>query len=216
MRHLSLNRLLRGLRALARAGPAGVSSSTSTRRRCAGTAESTSGSLSTWRTTWWPTRRGRCSSRRSIQCPGHGCTRTRCPRRLACSATTPALDATFYTRRPVTSAAMNAIDRGLVEPDRDVVVHGTGCYADSDMEPLCGDALTEVADVAASPPRWASDSPRRPWVDRRHDVPCRPSPGLQRTLHVPEEAEVRLLAGEVQPVGEWRAEPAPDRGDLAG
>ena len=111
------------------------------------------------------------------------------------------LDATFYTHRPVTSAAMNeiigrfggtglvvslaecvarypylrnwlgslpadfrtlrewstvmaftgvtnAIDRGLVEPDRDIVVHGTGCYTDSDMELLCGDALVEVSDVA--------------------------------------------------------------------
>ena len=116
------------------------------------------------------------------------------------------LDATFYTRRPVTSPAMNeiigrfggdgivvslaecvarypflrarldtaqpslpadlralrewstvmamtgvmnAIDRGLIDGDRDVVVHGTGSYSDRDYEPLCGDQVTEVEDVRA-------------------------------------------------------------------
>jgi hypothetical protein len=114
------------------------------------------------------------------------------------------LDATFYTHRPVTSAAMNeligrfggdgivvslaeciqrypqlrswlapsgarppadlrelhewstvmaftgvlnAVDRGLVAPDRDIVVHGTGSYATGMYEPLCGDALVPVDDV---------------------------------------------------------------------
>jgi hypothetical protein len=41
-----------------------------------------------------------------------------------------------------------AVDRGLLAPGRQIVVHHTGCYSDADFEPLCGDAVTEVADVA--------------------------------------------------------------------
>lgn len=68
-------------------------------------------------------------------------------------AALPLLPADFRTLREWSTVmaftgVTNAIDRGLVEPGRDVVVHGTGCYADSNLEPLCGDALVEVADVA--------------------------------------------------------------------
>jgi len=38
---------------------------------------------------------------------------------------------------------------GLIDGDRDVVVHGTGSYSDRDYEPLCGDQVTEVEDVPA-------------------------------------------------------------------
>lgn len=47
----------------------------------------------------------------------------------------------------------NAVDRGLVEPDRDIVVHGTGWYADGEYEPLPASAavpVTTVDDVAAA------------------------------------------------------------------
>lgn len=47
------------------------------------------------------------------------------------------------------TGVMNAIDRGLIDADRDVVVHGTGSYSDTDYEQLCGDQLTEVEDVPA-------------------------------------------------------------------
>ncbi len=46
------------------------------------------------------------------------------------------------------TGVMNAVDRGLVEPDRDIVVHGTGSYAEGMYEPLCGDALIRVGTVA--------------------------------------------------------------------
>jgi hypothetical protein len=46
------------------------------------------------------------------------------------------------------TGVMNAIDRGLIEPGRDIVVHGTGSYAAGMYEPLCGDALVGVGDVA--------------------------------------------------------------------
>jgi hypothetical protein len=46
------------------------------------------------------------------------------------------------------TGVMNAVDRGLVAPDRDIVVHGTGSYAAGMYEPLCGDALVRVGDVA--------------------------------------------------------------------
>lgn len=120
------------------------------------------------------------------------------------------LDPTFYTRRPVTSPAMNelitrfggdgivvslaecvdryaqlralvagtgcelptdlrtlrewslamaltgvcnAVDRGLVDDDRDIVVHGSGSYGTADYEPLGSSAITpvlSVEDVAAA------------------------------------------------------------------
>ncbi|BCB77790.1 hypothetical protein GCM10022251_38870 [Phytohabitans flavus] len=68
-------------------------------------------------------------------------------------AALPLLPADFRTLREWSTVmaftgVTNAIDRGLVEPGRDVVVHGTGCYADGNLEPLCGDGLVEVADVA--------------------------------------------------------------------
>lgn len=68
-------------------------------------------------------------------------------------AALPLLPADFRTLREWSTVmaftgVTNAIDRGLVEAGRDVVVHGTGCYADADLEPLCGDGLVEVADVA--------------------------------------------------------------------
>lgn len=68
-------------------------------------------------------------------------------------AALPLLPADFRTLREWSTVmaftgVTNAIDRGLVEPGRDVVVHGTGCYGDADLEPLCRDAMIEVADVA--------------------------------------------------------------------
>ncbi|MEV0678598.1 DUF6002 family protein [Actinosynnema sp. NPDC050436] len=112
------------------------------------------------------------------------------------------LDPTFYTRRPITSPAMNeliatfggdgvvvslaecvarypalrvllggdrlpadlrtlrewslvmaltgvcnAIDRGLVEEGRDIVVHGSGCYSTADYEPMAAGAMTPVHTV---------------------------------------------------------------------
>jgi hypothetical protein len=41
----------------------------------------------------------------------------------------------------------NAIDRSLIDPGRDIVVHGTGCYSDTMYEPLPPDALIEVTDI---------------------------------------------------------------------
>ncbi len=68
-------------------------------------------------------------------------------------AALPLLPADFRTLREWSTVmaftgVTNAIDRGLVEAGRDVVVHGTGCYGDSNLEQLCGDGLVEVADVA--------------------------------------------------------------------
>jgi hypothetical protein len=42
----------------------------------------------------------------------------------------------------------NAIDRGLVEPDTDIVVHGSGWYSASDFRPLEQAAVSEVDGVA--------------------------------------------------------------------
>lgn len=47
----------------------------------------------------------------------------------------------------------NAIDRGLVPPGRDVVVHGTGFYTSADYEPLEAGAITPVStaeDIASA------------------------------------------------------------------
>ena len=41
-----------------------------------------------------------------------------------------------------------AVDRGLLARGREIVVHGSGCYADADFEPLCAGDVVEVADVA--------------------------------------------------------------------
>ncbi|HET8658006.1 MAG TPA: DUF6002 family protein, partial [Micromonosporaceae bacterium] len=51
------------------------------------------------------------------------------------------------------TGVLNAIDRGLVEPGRDVVVHGTGGYTTADFDPLDACALTPVrtvSDIAAA------------------------------------------------------------------
>jgi hypothetical protein len=51
------------------------------------------------------------------------------------------------------TGTLEAIDRGLVEPGRDVVVHGSGSYGAADYVPLEASALTPVrtaADVAAA------------------------------------------------------------------
>jgi Family of unknown function (DUF6002) len=45
------------------------------------------------------------------------------------------------------TGVLNAIDRGLLAGDRDVVVHGTGSYTDEMYQPLGADALTEVSDL---------------------------------------------------------------------
>jgi len=49
------------------------------------------------------------------------------------------------------TGVLNAADRGLLDPGRDIVVHGTGHYAEGMYEPLCGTALhpvTTPADIA--------------------------------------------------------------------
>ncbi|MGH3760565.1 DUF6002 family protein [Actinophytocola sp.] len=51
------------------------------------------------------------------------------------------------------TGVLNAIDRGLVPADRDVVVHGSGFYAATDYEPIGADAVVPVAtvdDIAAA------------------------------------------------------------------
>ncbi|MCT2581934.1 DUF6002 family protein [Actinophytocola gossypii] len=51
------------------------------------------------------------------------------------------------------TGVLNAVDRGLVEEGRDIVVHASGSYTTADYEPLESAATTEVAsveDVAAS------------------------------------------------------------------
>lgn len=51
------------------------------------------------------------------------------------------------------TGVLNAIDRGLIDRDRDIVVHGTGHYTTADFEPLDTCAMTPVrgvADVAAA------------------------------------------------------------------
>ncbi|NRQ32613.1 hypothetical protein HII36_12295 [Nonomuraea sp. NN258] len=45
------------------------------------------------------------------------------------------------------TGVLNAVDRGLVEQDRDIVVHGSGCYSAADYRPLEPDAVTRVATV---------------------------------------------------------------------
>lgn len=61
-----------------------------------------------------------------------------------------ALPADFRTLREwsvvmAMTGVLNAIDRGLVEPGRDVVVHGTGVYGTADYDPLEAAAITPVA-----------------------------------------------------------------------
>ncbi|MFI7673228.1 DUF6002 family protein [Actinophytocola sp. NPDC049390] len=51
------------------------------------------------------------------------------------------------------TGVLNAVDRGLVEEGRDIVVHASGSYTTADYEPLDAHAITEVAsvgDVAAA------------------------------------------------------------------
>lgn len=51
------------------------------------------------------------------------------------------------------TGVLNAIDRGLVEPGRDIVVHGSGSYTTAEYQPLDAAAMTDVAttgDVAAA------------------------------------------------------------------
>jgi hypothetical protein len=117
-----------------------------------------------------------------------------------CEDPAEVLDPTFYTRRPVTSPAMNdliakhggdgivvsrhecvaryetlrewipsapadpaalrewslsmavtgvlnAIDRGLIEPERDVVIHGSGIYSEGGFEPLPDSSVIRVSSV---------------------------------------------------------------------
>jgi hypothetical protein len=50
------------------------------------------------------------------------------------------------------TGVMNAVDRGLLPSEREIVVHGTGHYAEGMYTPLCADALipvTSPADIAA-------------------------------------------------------------------
>lgn len=46
------------------------------------------------------------------------------------------------------TGVLNAIDRGLVKPDTDIVVHGSGWYSTSDYQPMDPAAVSEVDDVA--------------------------------------------------------------------
>jgi hypothetical protein len=51
------------------------------------------------------------------------------------------------------TGALNAIDRGLVKPDHDIVVHGSGWYTTADYAPLPDEAVVRVStcdDVAAA------------------------------------------------------------------
>ncbi len=51
------------------------------------------------------------------------------------------------------TGTLNAIDRGLIKPDHDVVVHGSGWYTTADYTPLPPDAtvpVTNCADIAAA------------------------------------------------------------------
>jgi hypothetical protein len=51
------------------------------------------------------------------------------------------------------TGVLNAVDRGLVDTGRDIVVHGSGSYTTADYQPLDAVAMTEVAspeDVAAA------------------------------------------------------------------
>jgi len=51
------------------------------------------------------------------------------------------------------TGVFNAIDRGLIEPERDIVVHGSGCYTTADFEPLDSSAMVPVRtvdDIAAA------------------------------------------------------------------
>ncbi|GAA0495236.1 DUF6002 family protein [Streptomyces olivaceiscleroticus] len=43
------------------------------------------------------------------------------------------------------TGVLNGIDRGLVHPTHDMVVHGSGWYTDDDMEPLTGRGVTQVS-----------------------------------------------------------------------
>jgi uncharacterized protein DUF6002 len=69
-----------------------------------------------------------------------------------------ALPADFRTLREwslvmAMTGVFNAIDRGLVEPDADVVVHGSGWYTSADFEPLdlgTTPTVESVADVATA------------------------------------------------------------------
>jgi hypothetical protein len=45
------------------------------------------------------------------------------------------------------TGVFNAIDRGLIKPGRDIVVHGTGHYSAADFEPLDMCAMTQVRNV---------------------------------------------------------------------
>ncbi|MEY9856963.1 hypothetical protein ABH935_002571 [Catenulispora sp. GAS73] len=45
------------------------------------------------------------------------------------------------------TGVLNAVDRDLVDPGRDLVVHGSGSYTTADYEPLAADAVTEVRDA---------------------------------------------------------------------
>jgi hypothetical protein len=45
------------------------------------------------------------------------------------------------------TGVLNAVDRGLVEEERDIVVHASGSYTTADYEPLDASAMTEVASV---------------------------------------------------------------------
>jgi hypothetical protein len=46
------------------------------------------------------------------------------------------------------TGVLNAADRGLLDPARDIVVHGTGHYAEGMYAPLCAEALHPVASPA--------------------------------------------------------------------
>ncbi|WP_285707036.1 DUF6002 family protein [Microtetraspora sp. NBRC 16547] len=63
-----------------------------------------------------------------------------------------ALPADFRTLREwsmvmALTGVLNAVDRGLIDEGRDIVVHGTGCYTSADYQPLEPDAMIKVSGV---------------------------------------------------------------------
>jgi hypothetical protein len=72
--------------------------------------------------------------------------------RAALADTPRPLPADFRTVREwsvvmALAGVFNAIDRGLIEPDRDIVVHGSGWYTTADYTPLPANEVTPVRTV---------------------------------------------------------------------
>jgi hypothetical protein len=46
------------------------------------------------------------------------------------------------------TGVLNAVDRGLIEPGRDIVIHGSGIYSTGDFAPLPDSSVTQVSSVS--------------------------------------------------------------------